>query len=243
MTRAQLRDKFFLRMGRRSEVSDVTVQDGYLDNGLLDLATRRYSLRSLMVGPIQSLNPTNATESYTIPNDSDGRPLFAIMHIVQHDSDGATSGKGGTNTRRLLPWEGSIELMFDALARRVISDSDAPVRFAMFNSTTFFVYPSPGAVAVSTLTWDIYGYRRPFMGPNPNDAPDLDLEWHYPIALVAAIQAFRDLGDEERAAGVEQELTMWYAQRDSAPRIERRFSRQRGGARPHPSYFNRKTGV
>lgn len=238
MDRATLRSRLLLRLGNRSDATTALV-DGWLNDGLLDLCTKRVMVRSLELGPITSVVPTASVSTYGIPTDPNSQPLLALTRIQQKDSAQPWNGEA---TRRLLPWEGAFESMLDAIARREVQADDAPVRYIVYG-TNFIVFPIPGATKAPNLSWEIYGYRRPFMGPNPNDSPNIESEWHYALGLVAAEHAFRDLGDEERAQIAAQEFKDWYEGRDTARRIERRNNAAKGGARPHPAYFNRRTGV
>jgi len=236
--RTTLRERLLLRLGNRSDAT-TTLLDGWLDDGLLDLCTKRVTLRSLELGPITSVTPSASVSTYGIPTDPNSQPLFAITRFQQKDSAQPWNGEA---TRRLTPWEGALESMLDAIARREVQADDAPVRYMIYG-TNFLVFPVPGATKALDLSWEIYGQRRPFMGPNGNDAPNIESEWHYAVGLIAAEHAFRDLGDEERAQAAAAEFKDWFEGRDTARRVERRFNSSKGGARPHPAYFSRRTGV
>jgi len=236
--RTTLRERLLLRLGNRPDAT-TTLLDGWLNDGLLDLCTKRVMIRSLELGPITSVVPSASVSTYGIPTDPDNQPLLALTHIEQKDGPQPWNGEA---TRRLLPWEGALESMLDAIARREVQADDAPVRYIVYG-TSFIVFPIPGTTKAADLSWEIYGHRRPFMGPNGNDSSNIEAEWHYAISLIAAEHAFRDLGDEERAQIATQEFKDWYEGRETARRVERRFNASKGGARPHPAYFSRRTGV
>ena len=216
-TRTILRSDLLYRLGNRTEIT-TTQLDQWLNDGLLDLTTKRVHLRSLEA--TGDLYVTGVNEvSRALPATA-----FALMEVEDQTSKFVLSRFPG-EWREYL-W-----------ARQKVSPGH-PVYFIEFAGSRYW-YPQTDA-AYSMVD---YFYARPTFGPNPGDSPNIEAEWHYAIELVAAEHAFRDLGDLERAQLATQEFGSWLAGRDTPTRRTRRTTIPPHGVRPHPAYRDRRTGI
>ena len=211
-TRAQMRSALQRRVPR-SELLAADY-DKWLDDGLLDLCTRRVHIHTLerAASPITSVANQAA---YSRPTNS-----FSILYI-----------EDTTNARVLSRFAGGFEEYLQT--KRNATTDPVPTMFTEFGSS-FYVHRAP---SVSTITWVPYVYVYPTLGSADTSVPDIPADWHYAVELVAAEHAFRDLGDEERAAALAQEFDRWLMMRDTTRRQTARFNVPRaGGARAHPDY-------
>lgn len=225
MTRTQLRDLVKRRLGSRTEVTDAFA-DLYIDQGLLDLATKRVRLASLeAVGtPVMS---AVGIGSYSRPT-VDGVPVFAILHL-----------EDTVNKRVLTRFEGGFNEYVQAKANETADTSAIPSRFVEFGAS-FFVFPTP---QVATISWTPYVYKRPFLDAAAGASPNIETEWHYPIVFFATAVGFRDLGDEARAQEAMTAFDAWIAGRDTPQRAQARNTWPSAGAKPHPAWTRSRLGV
>jgi hypothetical protein len=216
-TRTVLRADLLYRLGNRTELT-TTQLDNWLNDGLLDLCTKRIHLRSL---------ETVADPFTTTANDTSA-PLpanaFSLMYVEDQ-----------TNKFNLYRWPGE---WWEYLWARQNASPGPPKYFIEYGGNRFWYPQVDGAYSIVD-----YFYARPTFGANPGDSPNIETEWHYAIELIAAIHAFRDTGDLERSQSAETEFQAWLAQRDTPTRRTRRMTIPSHGVRPHPSYRNRRTGV
>lgn len=228
-TRLQIRNALQRRITTRSDLVNSDF-DKWIDDGLLDLATRRVQLRSLEGAAIAGPSLTAGVYSYAIPTTTPAT-IFALMAVWVYASS-ATAGV------ILKPWDGTFQTMLDSLAN---SQGQAGARpaYYMLHGTSFFVYPVPETTYSSLLL----PYYRPFLDTGDSSVPTIEPEWHYAIELLAAEHAWRDLGDEERAAAAEAEFGAWLAMRDTPLRAAKRYDPRNIMAKPHPSARNPRTGV
>jgi len=217
MNRTTLRSDLLYRLGNRPELT-TTQLDGWLDNGLLDLTTKRVHLRSL---------ETLAAPFNTAANDvSAALPAGAFSLIEVEDL---------TSKFVLSRFPGEWR---EYLWARQNASPGHPVYYIEFGGSRYWYPKVDGIYSIQD-----YYYARPTFGPNGADSPLIEVEWHYAIELVAAIHGFRDLGDVERAATAEQEFQAWLSQRDTPLRRTRRTAVTPHGIRPHPASRNSRTGV
>jgi len=189
--------------------------DHWLDEGLLDLCTRRVHIHSLERAAT-SITSTAGTAAYSRPPGS-----FSIMFL-----------EDATNQRILSRFPGGFEEYLQA--KRNATTDPTPTMFAEFGPN-FYVWRTP---SVDTIVWVPYVYLYPTMAAADTSVPDIPSDWHYAIELVAAEHAFRDLGDEERAMAVAGEFDRWIAMRDTTRRQTARFNVPRaGGARMNSAYL------
>lgn len=216
-TRTVLRADLLYRLGNRTEITTTQI-DQWLNDGLLDLTTKRVHLRSLetIAAPFQT-----AVNDITAPLPTGA---FSLMFVEDQ-----------TNKFNLYRWPGEL---WEFLWARQNASPGPPKYFIEFGANRFW-YPQIDGI----YTIVDYYYARPTFGPNPNDSPLIEQEWHYAIELVAAVHAFRDLADTERSQMAEQEFQAWLGQRDTPTRRTRRATVPSHGVRPHGSYFNRRYGT
>ncbi len=209
-TRAQLRLALTRRLGGRTEFSDID-KDKWLDDGLLDLCTRRVTLRSLeRIGtPITSIA---TVASYLRPADA-----FAMHYLVDT-----------VNTKVIDRFEGTFEAYLKAVQTEMPTVDTVPTHFAEWGDK-FFMFNTP---QVATISWTPYYYARPEMLAAAESIPDIEVEWHYPIEIIAAAHAFKDIGDEERSASAIAEWTAWHNERDTNRRQSQRRNSPLRGVRP-----------
>ena len=219
-TRSQLRTALTRRLGNRTEFSDAD-KDKWLDDGLLDLCTRRITLRSLerIGSPVSS---QVGIANYPRPTDA-----FALHYLVDTG-----------NSKVLDAFEGTFEAYLKAIQQEQPTASTIPTHFAEWGNN-FYVFNTP---QVATITWTPYYYARPSMGTGANDSPDIEVEWHYPIEIIASQHAFKAIGDEERANAASQEFDQWLLQRDTNRRNTARQKSPLRGVRPLSTRSSR-TGV
>lgn len=212
-----MRADLLYRLGNRTELT-TTQLDQWLNDGLLDLCTKRVHLRSL-----ESTSDPYSTSANEI---SRALPATAFSIIEVEDQ---------TNKFVLSRFPGGWR---EYLWARQKAPAGKPVYFIEFGGSRFW-YPQVDA----TYSMTDYFYARPTFGANPADSPNIETEWHYGIELVAAEHAFRDIGDLERAQGATQEFNTWLAGRDTPTRRSHRTTVPMHGIRPHPAYRNRRTGI
>lgn len=221
-TRVQVRTAVRRRIGNRptTEFSDADL-DKWLDDGLLDFATRRVHLRSLeaLDTPVVA---SVGVSSYAIPST-----VFSILYL-----------EDTANSRVLRRFPGSFS---DFLEASQNADNGIPSQFIEFG-TNFYVGPEIPQ-ASDLPTWQPYVYNRPTWAAPDASLPNIESEMHYGVELIATIHGFREIGDEERAAVTEQEFQAWLGQRDTPRRQTARFERPVRGVMPHPGYHDRRTGV
>lgn len=215
MTRAQIRAALQRRLPR-TELTTADY-DRWIDNGLLDLCTRRVHIHALeRVG----------TTILSVANQPDyARPLGSFSILYLEDT---------TNQRVLTRFPGGFEEYLRAKQNAPTAQAnDVPSHFAEWGES-FYVFKLP---PVSNINWVPYVYVRPTLAATDGASPDIPDEWHYAIELIAAEHGFRDLGDEERADKVAEEFARWLGMRDTTRRQTARFNVPRaGGVRPHPDY-------
>lgn len=216
MTRADLRTLLKRRLGNRFDVDD-TVADVYLNNGLLDLATVRVTLRSLERA-CQPVSTTAGVVQYSIEANA-----FVVLFV-----------EDTTNKRVLTRFAGGF---YEFLQYRQSAQNDKPSQFVEFG-TNFYINPPDGAYSLTP-----YCYMRPTFNTAASAVPDIETEWHYAVLLIAAQHAFRDFGDDERAAGTEQEFQAWVAKRDTAKRATDRFNVPQRGVMPAQAWMPGRLGV
>lgn len=216
-TRAVLRSDLLYRLGNRTEVT-TTQLDQWLNDGLLDLCTKRVTLRSL----------ETASNAYTTAVNEVNRALpataFALIEVEDQ-----------TNKFVLSRFPGGWREYLWARQRAL---PGKPVYFIEFGGSRFWYPTIDGAYSLTD-----YFYARPTFGANAGDSPLIESEWHYAIELIAAEHAFRDLGDLERAQQATQEFSAWLAGRDTPTRRTHRTTVPSHGVRPHPAYRDRRTGI
>jgi hypothetical protein len=219
-TRAQLRTALSRRLGNRGEFTD-TDKDKWIDDGLLDLCTRRVTLRSLeRIGtPVAS---QVGIADYARPPDA-----FALHYLVDTG-----------NNKVLDHFEGTFEAYLKATMSEMPTVDTVPTHFAEWGPK-FYIFNTP---QVNTITWTPYYYARPSLGTGANDIPDIEVEWHYPIEIIAAAHAFKDIGDEERSNASSTEFDQWLLQRDTNRRNTARQKSPLRGVRPLSTRSSR-TGV
>jgi len=216
-TRLQIRNALKRRVPR-ADLTD-TDYDKWIDDGMLDLCTARVHLRSLEAVGTNVVTTIGIT-SYVIQTD-----FFSIMFI-----------EDSTNHRVLTRFNGGFREFLDS---KQVAPSGQPTRFVEFGPN-FYVLDVPAGL----YTLVPYGYKRPsFSVAGDSGVPNIEPEWHYPIELIAAQHAWRDLGDEERAASAESEFQAWVAKRDTPTRASARYNIPQVRTRPHPSLHNPRTGV
>lgn len=220
--RTELRAAVQLRMGNRTDAT-IALVDEWINDGLMDLATSRIHIRELeRTG--STVTSDVGVAAYSAPTDA-----FTITHL-----------NDGTNSRTLQEWTSSWEDLLEAYNAEAPTTADIP-SFFFLRGNQFFVFNTP---QVDTIVWTPYYYARPAIGANPNDTPDINVEWHYAIKLMAALHGFRDLGDEERAVSVQGEFDAWLARRDTSRRHATRFKTPHRGIRPNSRWLRpSKTGV
>jgi hypothetical protein len=218
-TRSELRDRLQYRLGNRTDMGNTRL-DAWLDDGLLDLATQRIEIRSLeSVGtPVTSVVDTAGYVRNTA--------AFTLLYL-----------EDTTNNRVLTRIPGGFNEYL--LAKQSETSRPEPTRFTEYGNR-FYVQPAP---SVATIIWQPYEYLRPTWASGEDGEPSIETEWHYAIGLVAAEHAFRDLGDDIRAAQVAQEFADWLGRRDTAVRRTRRHTRPQRGVQPAITRRNRVTGV
>lgn len=216
-TRAQMRAALKRRIPRSDLVDDD--YDKYLDDGILDLCTKRVWLRSLEHQGA-TITTSIGVSQYTIES-----VFFSITYI-----------EDVTNKRRLERFDGGFSEYIEA---KQYAQNGKPTRFVEFGPN-FYVLDPPDSDAYSLIP---YGYKRPAIGSGPTGMPNIEPEWHYPIELVAASHIFRDLGDEERAGGAEAEFDKWLSMRDTPIRHANRHDTPVRNIRIHGAYHNKRTGV
>jgi hypothetical protein len=221
-TRLQVRTAVRRRIGNRpvSEFSDADL-DKWLDDGLLDFATRRVHLRSLeaLETPVVSAVGVSA---YAIPIT-----VFSVHYL-----------EDTANTRILRRFPGGFS---EYLESKQNASDGVPSQFVEYGSN-FYVGPDIPQ-ASDAPTWQPYVYNRPTWGPADGNSPDIEAEMHYGVELVATMHGFREIGDEERATEVENELNAWLNPRDTPRRQSARFERPQAGIRPSAGLRSRRTGV
>ena len=217
-TRAQLRTALKRRVAR-PDLTDADF-DKYLDDGLMDLATIRMTFRSLEYegAPIST---SLGVPSYPIESN-----FFSISYI-----------EDTTNKRVLERFDGGFREYLDSKQN---AQNGKPTRFVEFGSN-FYVLDPPEGIFVLVP----YGFRRPAFNPPTGDSgmPNIEVEWHYAIELVAATHALRDVGDEERAIAIDTEFDKWATKRDTPVRQAARHNNPPRMLRVHGGYFNPRTGV
>lgn len=227
MTRAQFRATLLRRLGRSStELSNADL-DQWIDAGLLDLGTRRFTFRELettgTIGPLVA-----GLAAYSRPADA-----FAITFI-----------EDDANTQILYPWPGSIQSLDQATLKHTSIATDKPAFFKEYGAFVF-LFPAPGSGhAKIGLSLPTFYYQKPTMGTDPGNSPNIDAYWHKGVELLAFKYAAADLGDDERGARAEADWNEWFAVRDTPKRASSRHQIPSMPIRPHASWVrNSKTGV
>jgi hypothetical protein len=221
--RAALRSALLDRVASRTDAT-VAKLDKWLNDGLLDLGTRRIHIRELeTVGtPVSS---SVGTAAYSLDSGDDS---FYIRYI-----------EDTTNLRVLDRWPGTFQSYLKAKQNEAPTVDTVPT-FFLEHGNQFFVFNTP---QVATINWTPYIYVRSSMGVASNAVPNINEEWHYGIEILAAAHAFKDVGDEERAIAAEVEWNAWLAQRDTARRGSKRFNIPVRGIQPHGSWIRRRRGI
>lgn len=228
-TRLQIRNALKRRITLRTDLTDPDY-DKWIDDGLLDLATRRVELRSLQGSSFAGPDITISQTSFTIPTTAPAT-IFSLNAIVVYETsatDGAT----------LIPWDGTFQMIVDAQVRSQGVGLGRPAFYLVYG-TSVMLWP----IADKTYHTLLFPYYRPALASAESSLPSIELEWHYAIELIAAEHAWRDLGDEERAAAAESEFSAWLAMRDTPVRQQKRHDPRNMKAKPHPLMRNPRTGV
>lgn len=224
-TRAQFRSALSRRLGRTDMTN--TDLDKWIDDGLLDLGTRRFTFRELEgVGSIGPL--VNSLAAYTRPADA-----FAIQFIEDNFT-----------RRTILQWPGSMQALDQASFGHTTVADDKPAYFKEYG-TLVILFPAPGS-AHAGLGQSIttFHYKKPSMGTDPANTPNIDDYWHKGIELLAFKYAAADLQDDERSARAEAEWQEWFTTRDTPKRHSDRVQIPTMPIRAHQSWVrNRKTGI
>jgi len=216
-TRLQIRNALKRRVPR-ADLTD-TDYDKWIDDGMLDLCTTRVHLRSLEAQGDPVATSVGVT-SYNIQSD-----FFSIMFI-----------EDATNLRVLTRFNGGFREFLDS---KQVAQQGQPTRFIEFGNKFYVLDPPEGVFSLVP-----YGYKRPaFSTAGDSGVPNIETEWHYAIELIAAEHAWRDLGDEERAAAAENEFQTWLGKRDTPTRASARYNIPQVRTRPHPMLRNPRTGV
>jgi hypothetical protein len=220
MTRAQARASLARWLGNRTELVDSDY-DMFLDDGLADLTTRRYSLYSLeKVGA--TITSVASQASYAKPADA-----FTIMYI-----------EDTTNQRVLRRFGGEFTEYLDSKQSAVSADSGNPPTNFIEYGNQFFVGPT--IPVDGSIVWVPYYYQRASWGSGLTDEPAIEKEWHYPTLLVARIHAAQELSDPVRLQLAHADLDEWLGLRDTAKRMARRIDVPVGGVKPHAAWIGRR---
>lgn len=225
-TRLDIRNALKLRIPRAAtsggDISDAQY-DSWINDGLLDLATRRVQLRSLEGIATTGTLSANVYQ-YPIPTTSP--TIFAITDLALPDVGFV-----------LQYWNGSFNTMLQSLIA-VGATTGTPKQYIV-RGNYFYVFPSPD----TTYTYSLYPYYRPSLGSGDTAVPSIEEEWHYAIQLVAAEHAWRDLGDDERAAGAENEFGAWLGMRDTPVKANARYASPKMRMKMHPYMQRGKMGA
>lgn len=223
MTRTQLRASLLRRLGNRSDLTNADL-DVWIDAGLLDLGTRRFTFRELESAASQAVSALGSI--YPRPADA-----FAIQFL-----------RDDTNKRLVRPWAGSFESFVQALQSATLNPGTADIAtFFIERGANFLVTPPP---TVGGFNWTVYYYAKPAMGADGSNSPNIDDYWHKGIELLAFKYAADDLGDDERADRAEREWNEWFGARDTPKRRSDRSQVPSAPIRPHGSWVrNTRTGV
>lgn len=224
MTRAQFRATLLRRLGRSSSELTNADLDQWIDAGLLDLGTRRFTFRELETSTTKVVEVLQAP--YARPTDA-----FAIEFLIDD-----------IHERIVRPWPGSFESFIAALQRATLHPGTADIAtFFIERGTTFIVTPPP---TVAGFSWGVYYYAKPAMGTDVTNTPNIDDYWHKGVELLAFKYAAADLGDDERSARAEQEWGEWFSARDTPKRASDRHQIPSAPIKMHSSWVrNRRTGI
>jgi len=216
--RTTLRTNVRYRLGRGSDITD-TMLDGWLNDALIDLCTRRIEIQSLR-GIGNAINTVPGLYYYAKSSTA-----FALEYIEDL-----------TNERRLDVLPGGLA---EWLQVKQGASNGPPTRYIV-NGNQIWLTPTPD----DFYQLRTYVYLYPTWGALATDEPSIEREWHYGIELVATEHAMRALNNDERAAQVAQEFEMWLAQRDTnIKRGVRKAIPQRGVSPATAVRRNFKTGV
>lgn len=158
--------------------------DAYLDAGLLELATRLEIPNLRTRVTTSTLTATSNTLSYPTA-------MIAVVHIWN-------TTKGWEIGKTEWPRIRGIKLV-----------SGDPRLWAVWGKTIYF---NKNATSADAL--DIIGQVRPTWAAADASTPGIDDEYEYGILLLAAAQAFRDLGESEKADRIDSptgEIAVWTA--------------------------------
>lgn len=220
-TRSAMRTAVKRRLGNRTDITNADL-DKWLDDAILDLGTRRIHFEEL-----ESTDGTITTavdvDAYSLPSAN----TFAVMYVFDT-----------VNKRVLDRWSGSMESLIRARLVHESAATDLPTHFLEYGDK-IHVYPT----AQSILTINVYTYDRPTMAAGDTAEPNFNIEWHYPIEILAAKHGHHDLGDDGRAQVEEQRWMEWLTQRDSGRRHRARFNVPQKGVGIHPATHSPRTGV
>lgn len=221
-TRLQIRNALKLRIPRSTaaggDISDAQY-DSWIDDGLLDLATRRMQLRSLEGAPT-TVALSAGTYQYLIPTSTP--TIFAITDL-------AIPSVGVV----LQYWNGTFNTMLQALIG--VGAANAQPSQYIVRGAYFYVFPTPD----TSYTAYLYPYYRPsFSVAGDSGIPTIEEEWHYAIQLIAIAHAWRDLGDDERAQGAENDFMAWLNLRDTPVKANTRYASPKMRVKMH-SYLTR----
>lgn len=211
------------RIGMRSP-SEFTNSDldTWLNDALVDMTTRRIQLRSLeRVGT--AITSVIDQPSYAIPVGA-----FSMLYL-----------EDTVNKKMLTRFVGTFEEYLKAKQNEAPTVTTIPAQFVEYGPS-FYIFETP---KVNTISWTPYFYARPTWAASDVAVPDIEEEWHKPIVILAAKQAFKDIGDEERSTLANGEWNEWLAQRDTPTRMTNRFNVPTRPIRPHGAAHNRVTGV
>lgn len=222
MTRAQFRTTLLRRLGRSSSELANADLDQWIDAGLLDLGTRRFTFREL--------EKTGTGTTATIGIYTYARPADAFALEFLQDT---------TNNKILRRWPGSFTSFMQAKVLESTTHTEPPVYF-LERGAQFLVSKTP-RVAVS---WIEHYYAKPAMGTDPANTPNIDDYWHKGVELLAFKYAAADLEDDERSARADAEWQEWFTTRDTPKRRSDRVQVPSTPIRMHPSWIrNPKTGI